>query len=557
MKRLSRWVYPILFLCLCAIVVWFLRLFTQVDQTMLYIDWESSTRIEQDGSQHPFSWDSYSNTDNPEGTYCFTAQLPQGISSGYLLFETSGLSLSLSLNGEEIYQSSVYPPETTLSMSQATIPLPEGASGELVMNCEVLDSGAMFPPLIRYMPDGLQDTETFAIANHIGFSTGASALILLLAAGLFLSGIMLGKPDWSLIPLILASVGMVVYRIAQGEGYYFLPLWAVELLSRPEIGISTAIALMVYLAMNRKRGFWKYIGLFAAWSGGALLICYLASLARGGYLSLYINESFLNLLQYGIYDGLLYWFTLWLTMVCTLVSAYVAVRAFADQNTEAQNLALKNKMILESFHQIEENMKESSAFRHELNHQLTALECLYQKGDYPGIKVLLDQWKQQLDDQAQTILTKNLVVNTILQEISQKASQRHIAFDVQVALPKDLPIAEQDLCSFLMNMLENALEACQKVEPAGRRFIRFRARTFHGLLAIQCENSFIGEIRKDAKGRLLTTKEDVAAHGYGLRQMAKIAEKYHSQLDIQYSTEGSFLVRAALKLPETKEPSLT
>lgn len=551
MKRPFRWVCPILFLCLCAIVIWFLHLFTKVNDTMLYINWESSVKIDPDGSEQPFVWDAYSNTSGLEGTYQFQGRLPQGLSSGYLLFETSGVSLSLSLNGEEIYQSSSFHSEQVSAMPQATVPLPEDASGELEMTCEILDGEhSMFPPLVRFIPDGLKDTETFAIANRIGFSTGMSALIFLLTAGLFLSGITLGKPDWSLIPLILASAAMVVYRISQGEGAYFLPQWATDLFSHPEIGLFTAASLILYLVMNPRRRFWKYIGLFTAWSAVAMLISYLASLATQGPLSTYINSAFSALLQAGIYDGLLYWFTLWLTAVCTLVSAYVAVRSFADKSIETRNLALKNKMILESFHKIEENMKEAAAFRHELQHQLTALECLCEKNDYPGIKAMIDQWKQNIEKQAGAVITKNLVVNTILQEASQKATQYNISFDAQVFVPRDLTIPEQDLCSLLMNMLDNALEACQKVEPASRRFIHFRAKVVHGALAIQCENSFAGEVRKDQKEGLLTTKKDVANHGFGLRQMSKIAKLYHSQLDVQYTTDGTFSIRTTLKLPE-------
>lgn len=556
MKRVPRWVCPILFLSLCAITLWFLHLFTVVDDTMLYVDWQSSVQISDDGSEQPFTIDEYSNTSDLKGSYRFAGQLPEGITSGYLLFETSGVSLSLSLNGTEIYQSSASLPENAPSMSQATVPLPEGATGELVMTCEISDgTRAMFPPLVRYMPDGLKDTETFAIANRTGFPTGASALVFLLVAGLFLAGIMLGKPDWSLIPLILASLGMIVYRISQGEGYYFLPQWATDLLSRPEIGLFTALALVVYLAVNRRRHFWKYLGIAAAWSAAALLIFYFASSATGGSLSDYINSSISALIQTGFYDGLLYWITFWLTAVSTLISTYMALCAFADQQMQTQNLALKNKMMMKSFHTIEAKMKETAFFRHELNHQLTALDCLCQKKDYSGIKELLDQWKKTMEKQPQAAFTKNLIVNTILQEASQKAAQYDVSFNTLVSVPKDLNIPEQDLCSLLMNMLDNALEGCQRVEPADKRFIRFRAREVQGTLAIRCENSFTGNIKKDKKGCLLTTKEDAVSHGFGLSQMSKIAEKYHSQLDVSYNADGIFTLQTALKIPELQEAS--
>ena len=142
MKRCFRWICPIFFLSLCAIAIWFLHLFTIVDDTMLYINWQSSVQIKDDGSEQPFVSDGFSNATDLKGSYCFTAQLPEEIPSGCLLFETSGVSLSLSLNGTEIYQSSASLWENTPSMSQATIPLPEGATGELVY-CQIVNHGNM------------------------------------------------------------------------------------------------------------------------------------------------------------------------------------------------------------------------------------------------------------------------------------------------------------------------------------------------------------------------------------------------------------------------------
>ena len=71
-------------------------------------------------------------------------------------------------------------------------------------------------------------------------------------------------------------------------------------------------------------------------------------------------------------------------------------------------------------------------------------------------------------------------------------------------------VPEGDLCTLLMNLLDNALEACRKVEED--RWIRFQAQVNRGILFIQCENSYQGSLRKDGRGRLLTTKEEPELH---------------------------------------------
>lgn len=137
--------------------------------------------------------------------------------------------------------------------------------------------------------------------------------------------------------------------------------------------------------MNRRRDFWQLLGLAAAWSAGALLVGYLISLAGRWYLSDYMNSAISDLFTYGIYDGLLYWFTLWLAVVCALILAYWLLRVLARQRTQTQALEMKNRLILDSYQTIEQKMRDSAELRHEFRHQITALDSLYQQKDLDGL----------------------------------------------------------------------------------------------------------------------------------------------------------------------------
>ena len=130
MKKVTRWICPLIFLALCAAVIWFLRLFTVTDKEMTYIDWQSDVQIGEDGAETPYALDdAFTTMPEQDRSFRFTAILPEGLGSGYLIFETSGLELSVSLNGEEIYSSAAVLPEGTLGMSSANIPLQEDATG--------------------------------------------------------------------------------------------------------------------------------------------------------------------------------------------------------------------------------------------------------------------------------------------------------------------------------------------------------------------------------------------------------------------------------------------
>ena len=119
-----------------------------------------------------------------------------------------------------------------------------------------------------------------------------------------------------------------------------------------------------------------------------------------------------------------------------------------------------------------------------------------------------------------------------------------IAFRVSALLPESLSIDEGDLCGFLFNLLDNALEAAAKV-PHGEIICSLQIRQQY--LAIRCENIYDGTVHTDSAGNLLTTKDDPAEHGFGLMKMRSIAEKYGSVLDISYD-KNRFTVMTALRL---------
>ena len=551
MKRILRWLCPALFLLICAGMIWALHRFVVVNGHMEYITWDSSVQILSDGTEVPFETDTYSNTSDAKGSYRFSSHLPEGLPEGSLIFETSGCSVTLSLNGTEIYRSSAATSQDVALMSQATIPLPEGTTGAITMDYTVLDSyGAMFPPLLRFMPTFFTDMQATAFANRAALPAGAAALAFLLVTSLFLLGVMSQQPDLRLLPLMGAALGLTFYQMIQEQGSRFLPEAIWQFFSRPAISLGIIFLLLLYLFVNRSRHFFRHLGIVTAWSAAGLAVAYFVSLWQDSYLSSYINSEVSILISNGFYGGLTYWLILWLTIVCAAISVYGTMRAFTAQQSNLEMLSLRSQLITDSYHAIETKMKESAALRHEMKHHLTALDALCQKNDMDGLKELLQNMLEKDERQAQIHFTKNYTVNAILQDAALRAAQSDIHFDARAELPQELPVPEQDLCILLMNMLDNALEACAKVKDADRRSIKFHADVKNGFLSISCKNTFADKPRQDRRGRFLTSKSDDLAHGFGISQMESVARKYHSVLDISYETDRFFSVQTTLQLPQ-------
>ena len=140
----------------------------------------------------------------------------------------------------------------------------------------------------------------------------------------------------------------------------------------------------------------------------------------------------------------------------------------------------------------QEKNTETLRLRHEWKNQLLSLRMLQEKGDQEGLSARLRELDDELDHLTPRLYTDHLAVNTILQKAAAQADRQGIAFACQVQVPRELSVDEADLCTLLVNLLDNALEAAAQVQPPKRREVLCRIKLSQGFLAIHCENTYCG-----------------------------------------------------------------
>ena len=257
----------------------------------------------------------------------------------------------------------------------------------------------------------------------------------------------------------------------------------------------------------------------------------------------------LGIVRTGYHSLLLYWGLLWLVIVCALIAVWELIQSIAQVYGEARALSLRNNLLMANYQALERKVRESAALRHESAHRLAALDAKLQAGDLAGLEESLTAWRTANSAAAQTLFTRNITVNAILQDAASRAQRAGILFQASAPVPEELPFPDEDLCALLMNLLDNALEGAERTPAGQRRSIHFKMRLSNGFLSVLCENTFDGRLSVGADGSLYTTKEDAESHGFGLPQIRNVAKKYGSMLDIRY-TASLFTVQAALQIPK-------
>ena len=123
------------------------------------------------------------------------------------------------------------------------------------------------------------------------------------------------------------------------------------------------------------------------------------------------------------------------------------------------------------------------------------------------------------------------ILDAVLSSYLQWAKRKSIRVTTNLAFPDPLPVNETELATAFANALENAIQACEKIEPA-KRYIEVKAITDPQFI-LQVRNSFDGIIAFDKDGVPLSAKK---GHGFGTRSIVTFCEKNNAFYE--FGTEG-------------------
>lgn len=190
--------------------------------------------------------------------------------------------------------------------------------------------------------------------------------------------------------------------------------------------------------------------------------------------------------------------------------------------------------------------------KHEMRNHLTNIRGLAQNGCYETLDDYISKMDEHMNLFDLAIHTGNMVTDIIINDRQQSAAGQGISFCSDFICPNSKAYNVYDIGIIISNLLQNALEACEKMKE-GLKYINLSGRQKGNFYVICVRNSFEGEIRFDrCTGLPRTTKEPPSSskvpclHGIGLSNVKREAEKYGGSMDIQV-IEKEFLVTVLLQ----------
>ncbi len=188
-------------------------------------------------------------------------------------------------------------------------------------------------------------------------------------------------------------------------------------------------------------------------------------------------------------------------------------------------------------------IEEARQARHDIRHHFVQLSALAEQGDMEKIKKYLLAATGKISDY-NLHFCENQAVDSVFGYYSTLAKRENIPFHALVSLPTDLSIDEIDLCLVFSNLLENAIHASVKTEPA-RRKINVEVYPHHNhLLLIHVENTFDGKIQQ--KNNIFQSSKH-SGNGIGIESVRHITDKNGGACDFTYE-DGIFSAKIMLRI---------
>lgn len=232
--------------------------------------------------------------------------------------------------------------------------------------------------------------------------------------------------------------------------------------------------------------------------------------------------------------------SLFVLLCFLLILAFSMLTVSFSEKEKATNLMLTNlnQMMETNYYILNESITATAKAMHDFHHHLSVIDTLAQKEECTSITEYIHSVLTTSFTPAQLCRSGNSIIDAVINSKLNEAQYKGINISYTIHV-EDLSAFEQaDICAILSNQIENALEACEKMED--KRNVQIDIRQQEGFVLFKVINN----VSKDpfmGNGNLSSTKADSAVmHGLGLKNIQDIARKYNGSLKSEY-VEGHFV----------------
>lgn len=201
---------------------------------------------------------------------------------------------------------------------------------------------------------------------------------------------------------------------------------------------------------------------------------------------------------------------------------------------------------------LEEQYSQAERLRHDLKNHLLALCGLWEDQAWEKLGDYLKRMEGSAQLGTNEEATGNRTVDVLLYQKCKMAEDKGIDWECDVRIPKQCRINEFDLCVLFGNLLDNALEACGRLQREAhgqglQPFIRVKAGTVKKCFLLEIKNSMNAAEKPKGGGK---ETDNPKGHGIGLLNVSDVVRGYNGVMNTEIQN-GIFDISVLFPLEET------
>ena len=240
--------------------------------------------------------------------------------------------------------------------------------------------------------------------------------------------------------------------------------------------------------------------------------------------SLFGNGCFSTVYRFDYKDKLISYWTFYLMCAFILIGGFLIYFVGVKSKERERLLNMRNDMLETNYKGLLKAYELNRTVHHDhKNHMLAISELIKENKNEDALKYIHNYLTIE-NKLINEIKSGNDIINVIVSSKIAETSERGIEFIYEIEYLNDLKMDDIDICALLANLLDNAVESCEKVINKNPK-INLKIFKKNEMLLIQVVNSIHSNFIKK-KYLFSTEKDNIQLHGWGMISIENVVRKY-------------------------------
>ena len=340
----------------------------------------------------------------------------------------------------------------------------------------------------------------------------------------------------ALVAIIFVSEMIIAYPLVQvlaipiENAQENMPIYMFGVLTSKLVALFIVLIIRAFMKSSKENAGKQFNLLMAAMPIQSIILCYIVSdySVKAGTVNnspLGITAVFLSLVQ--------------IFITLNLLEKQLTAMSLKKQYELGQ---IRLKMQIEHYQNIYQQQQQVKSMRHDMNNNLLAISGMLNSGQTQDAISRINTMSENVVSTSDVVDTGFPPIDAILSAKISKAREVGIDVGYTVFIDDDLNIDQFDIAVIIASALDNAIEGTQRSTDVDKEVTLSISRVAD-YISILVENNASGPIYGDYQ----TSKPDNKNHGFGMKQMREVTEKYNGSFCPSYDSEaGRFSLKVML-----------